>query len=145
MSVAVSARSWHVCVCLNCSCQSSSIRRVNKSRQGFSKAGGGKKSHHKSAPLGSSAITFCKWSSVFPVSRSPSVQAVCTYTVSTKQHRPLFGRCEAVYLCCCVDWWGGWGWGRGMMWIVGSITVERGVSPRRRLTEFDKAVSAERP
>lgn len=25
-----------------------------------------------------------------------------------------------------------------------SITVERGVSPRRRLTEFDKAVSAER-
>lgn len=31
-----------------------------------------------------------------------------------------------------------------MMRIVGSITVERGVSPWRWLTEFDKAVSAER-
>lgn len=146
MSPAISAWRWRVCVQLNllyvCPCQSAWMRWVNKSGQGFSKAVRNliTKEQHL-APMQLPSVNEAQ--SILWVAH-PLCRRFCTYTVSTKQHGPLFGRCEAVYLCCCVDWWGGWGRGRGMMWIVGVLLWKEVFPPRRRLTEFDKAVSAER-
>lgn len=129
-----------------CTCQSSFIWRVNKSTDGFGKVVGRKKekkSHHKSAALGSSAITFCKWSSVFPVSGLPSVHIHRVNRAAPGlrlEGAKLFTfaavwideAAEAERLGHDVNSW--------------SIAVEREVfpptphPPQRWLTEFDKAV-----
>lgn len=116
----------------------------NKSCQSFSKAAKSKEiniSVHRLAPVQLPSVNEAQcvpW----------DVRSRCgwfAHTLCQQNSKGLSGRCEAVYLCCHVDWWGGWGRGKGgMMWIVGELLWKEVFPPRRRLTEFDKAASAER-
>lgn len=99
-----------------------------------------KKISSQSAPLGSNAITFCKWSSVCPASRSLSVHEHYVNKATRASVWKVRG-CLPLLWCGLMRWLRR---RRGHDVNSWSITVEKGVSPRRRLTEFDKAVSAGR-
>lgn len=139
MSVTGPAWRWCWWCCLAelivCPCQSSLIRQVNKSRQGSIKAGEKKKSHYKSTPLGSRAITFCKWSSVCSASCSHCAGALHIHCVNEAARASVWRvrGCLPLLLCGLMRWLRQ---RRGHDVNSRGITVERGVFPRSRAANW---------